>query len=181
MQNDVYCLQNNMKIDHTRDIKLRINNERNYICGKPNPFLITNFDDLFVSFIGGFDMNTGKTVNLKNIVDYYKTQVGTDNKIKVNGFYETAINQLVGSQHFGNHRQIFENVGKDTTDYDAHMRMKNNFMKFMVYRDLEHSDFLILQNMCELRRTQIQMINALSYENNRWSHVNRKSFNVLRN
>ena len=62
MQNDVYRLQNNMKIGHTRDIKLRINNERNYICGKPTTLFITNFDDLFVSFTGGFDMNTGKTV-----------------------------------------------------------------------------------------------------------------------
>ena len=112
MQNDVYRLQNNMKIDHTRDIKLRINNERNCICGKPNPLFITNFDDLFVSFIGGFDMNTGKTVFSKNNVNYYKLQVGTDNKIRLNGFYETPKNELVGSQHFGNHRQIFENVGK---------------------------------------------------------------------
>ena len=61
MLNDVYRLQNNMKIDHTRDIKLRINNAENYNCGKPSPLLITNFDDLFVSFTGGFDMNTGKT------------------------------------------------------------------------------------------------------------------------
>ena len=45
--------------------------------------------------------------------------------------------------------------------------MEINFMMYKVYRDLEQSDFLILQNMCELRRTQIQMINALSYENNR--------------
>ena len=49
-----------MKIDHTQDIKLRINNERNYTCGKPNSLFITNFDDLFVSFTGGFDKNTGK-------------------------------------------------------------------------------------------------------------------------
>ena len=103
----------------------------------------------------------------KNNVYYYKMQVGTDNKIRVNGFYATPKNELVGSQHFGNHRQIFENVGKDTIEYDAHMRMKINFMMYKVYRDLEQSDFLILQNMCELRRTQIQMINALSYENNR--------------
>ena len=40
-------------------------------------------------------------------------------------------------------------------------------MMYKVYRDLEQSDFLILQNMCELRRTQIQMINALSYKNTR--------------
>ena len=45
--------------------------------------------------------------------------------------------------------------------------MKINFMMYKVYCDLEQSDFLILQNMCKLRRTQIQMINALSYENNR--------------
>ena len=32
-------------------------------------------------------------------------QVGTDNKIRVNGFYETPKNELVGSQHFGNHRK----------------------------------------------------------------------------
>ena len=80
MQNDVYRLQNNMKIDHTRDIKLRINNERNYFCGKPNPLFIRNFDDLFVSFTGAFDMNTGKTV--KNNVNYYKMQVGAGNKNK---------------------------------------------------------------------------------------------------
>ena len=146
-----------------------MNNERNYIRGKPNPLFITNFDDLFVSFTGGFDMNTGKTVISKNNVNYYKMQVVTDNKIKVNGFYETAKNELVGSQHFGNHRQIVENVGKYTIDYDAHMRMKINFMMYEVYRDLEQSDFLILQNTCELRRTQIQMINALSYENNRFA------------
>ena len=74
-------------------------------------------------------------------------QVGTDNKIRVNGFYETPKNELVGSQHFGNHRQIFENVGKDTIDYDAHMRMKIIFMMYKFYRDLEQFDFLILQNM----------------------------------
>ena len=45
--------------------------------------------------------------------------------------------------------------------------MKINFMMYKVYRDLEQSDFLILQNMFELTRTQIQMINALSYENNK--------------
>ena len=45
--------------------------------------------------------------------------------------------------------------------------MKINFMMYKVYRDLEQSDILILQNICEPRRTQIQMINALSYENNR--------------
>ena len=89
-----------MKIDHTQDIKLRINNERNYICGKPNPLFITNFDDLFVSCTGGFDINSGKTVISKNNVNYYKKQVGTDNKIRVNGFYETPKNELVGSQHF---------------------------------------------------------------------------------
>ena len=86
MQNDVYRLQNNMKIDHTQDIELRINNERNYICGKPNPLFITNFDDFFVSFTGRFDMNTGKTVISKNNVNYYKMQAGTDNRIRVNGF-----------------------------------------------------------------------------------------------
>ena len=144
MQNDIYGLQNNMKKDHTRDIKLRINNERNCICEKPSPLFITNFDDLFVSLIGGFDMNTGKTVIFKNNVNYYKMQVGTDNKIRVNGFYETPKYELFGNQHFGNHRQVFENVGKDTIDYDAHMRMKIIFMMYKVYRDLEQSKFLIL-------------------------------------
>ena len=167
MQNDVYRLQNNMKIDHTRDIKLRIYNERKYICGKPNPLFITYFDDLFLSFTGGFDMSTGKTVISKNNVYYCKMQVVTDNKIRVNGFYETSKNELVGSQHFGNHREIFGNVEEDAIDYDAHMRKKINFMIYTVYRDLQQSDFLFLQNMCELRRTQIQMINAMSDKNNR--------------
>ena len=166
MQNDVYRLQNNMKIVHTRDIKLRINNERNSICGKPNPLFITNFDKFLVFFTGGFDMNTGKTVNSKLNVNYYKMQFGTDNKIRVNGFYEKPKNELVGNQHIGIHKQVFEIVGKDTIDYDAQMRMKINFMMYKVYRDLEQSDFLILQNICELRRAQIQMINASSYENN---------------
>ena len=61
-----------MKRDQTRDIKLRINNETNYICGKPTPLFITNFDDLFVSFTGGFDMNTGKTVISKKMLIFTK-------------------------------------------------------------------------------------------------------------
>ena len=101
---------------HTRDIKLRIHNERNYICGKPNPLFITKFDDLFDSFTGGFDMNTGKTVISKNNANYYKMQVGTDNKIRVNGFYETPKNELVGSQHFGNHRQIWKTLEKSLSN-----------------------------------------------------------------
>ena len=84
---------------------------------------ITNFDDLFVSFAGGFDMNTGKTVISKYNVNYYKMQVATDNKIRVN--CETPKNELDDSQQF-------ENVGKDTIDYDAHMRMKIYFMMYKV-------------------------------------------------
>ena len=70
-------------------------------------------------------------------------QIGTDNKTRVNGFYETPKNQLVGNQHFGNRRQIFENAGEDTIDYDAHMHMKINFMTYKVYSDLKQSDFFI--------------------------------------
>ena len=46
---------------------------------------LLNFD-LFDSFTGGFDMNTGKTVISKNNVNYYQMQVGTGNKIRVNVF-----------------------------------------------------------------------------------------------
>ena len=48
MQNDVYRLQNNMKIDHSRDIKLRIIIERNFICGKPIPLFITILQALMI-------------------------------------------------------------------------------------------------------------------------------------
>ena len=48
MQNYVYRLQNYITIDHTPDIKLRLNNEQNYICGKHSPLFDTNIDDLFV-------------------------------------------------------------------------------------------------------------------------------------
>ena len=61
-------------------------------------------------------MNTGKTVILQNNDNNYKMQVGTDKTIRLNGFYETPKNELVGNQHFGNHRQNFENVGKCTID-----------------------------------------------------------------
>ena len=112
MQNYIYRLQKNLKIDHMQYIKVRMKNERNYICGKPSHLFITNFDDLFVSFTGGFNVNTGKTFISKNNGNFYKMQAGTDNKIRVNGFYETPKNELVGNQHFGNHKQIFENVAK---------------------------------------------------------------------
>ena len=72
-------------------------------------------------------------------------QAVTENRIRVNGFYETPRNELVSNQQFRNHRQIFENVGKDTIDYDAHMRMKINFMMYKVYRDLDSLTSLIYQ------------------------------------
>ena len=60
MQNDVYRLQNNMEKYCTQVIKLRINDKRNYIWGKPSLLFTTNFIDLIVSFAGGFVMKSGK-------------------------------------------------------------------------------------------------------------------------
>ena len=82
-------------------------------------------------------------------------------------YHKIALLQISGDQLKKNHEQIFENFGKNSIFYDAHMRVKIKVIMYKVNRDLEKSDFHFLQNVCKLRYTQIQMNNALAYENNR--------------
>ena len=78
-----------MKLYHRGDIKLRINSESNYICRKPSLLFITNFDYIFVYFIGEFDMRTGKaSIASKKLLNITKIGSQPTSK-KGEGFYET--------------------------------------------------------------------------------------------
>ena len=42
------------------DIKIRVIDEKEKVCGKPEFIYRTNLDSLYVSYKGGFNMKTGK-------------------------------------------------------------------------------------------------------------------------
>ena len=48
----------NSKLDDP-NFFFEIFNDQQKICGHPKPVFPTNYDDFYISYIGGFDMNTG--------------------------------------------------------------------------------------------------------------------------
>ena len=107
-------------------------------CEKPEPLYSTQYDDIFVTCLDGFDMNNGQP-RPHSIIDQ----------------------NISGKLHLdtSNPKYIFPalNVSNNfaTLDYDAHINTKivftiNHVFKFMTVQELN-----TLHTICELERTQL--------------------------
>ena len=68
------------------DIKVRVVDEKEKVCGKPEFIYRTNLDSLYVSYTGGFNMKTGKPYKSKTQQFFHKLRIDSDNSRSVNGF-----------------------------------------------------------------------------------------------
>ena len=117
-------------------------------CGKPEPLYSTQYDDIFVTYLDGFDMNNGQPRP------------------------HSIINQNISGRiqfDISNQKYIFPalNVSNDfaTLDYDAHINTKIDFTKNHVFKTMTVQDINTLHTVCELERTQLLTILAMSVKN----------------
>lgn len=145
------------------DIKIRVLNEKVQICGKEDMLYKTNFESLFVTYVNGFNMDTGKKIG-KNSAAYHKMQIGTDNKVRVYG-YTHKPSKLMNPNVKSN--VPWEHAGEDELDYELHLGVKLDYIMYHGYTKMKQSWYNLILNQCELERTQKQTIIMLAFQNNR--------------
>ena len=117
-------------------------------CGKPEPLYSTQLEDIFVTYLDGFDMNNGQP-RPHSILDQKisgKIQFDTSNK----KYIFPALNV---SNNFA------------TLDYDAHINTKSDFTINHVFKPMTVQELKTLHTLCELERTQLLTILAMSVKN----------------
>ena len=113
-------------------------------CGKPDPLYSTQYDDIFVTYLDGFDMNTGQPRPHSMIDQRISGQIQNDNTNK------KYINM---SNNFA------------TLNCDAHIKTKIDFTINHVFKSMSVQEFNTLHIICELERTQLLPISAMSVKN----------------
>ena len=105
-------------------------------CGKPEPLSSTQDDDIFVTYLDGFDMNNGQP-RPHSIIDQNingRIQFDTSNQ----KYIFPALNY---SNKFA------------TLDYDAHINTKIDFTINHVFKTMTVQELITLHTVCELERT----------------------------
>ena len=66
-----------------------------------------------------------------------------------------------------NRDPLWRHVGTDEIDYELHLGAKLDYIMYFNAKQLRHSEMTLLQNQCELERTQILTIMMLALQNTR--------------
>ena len=145
------------------DIKLRVLDQSETLCGKPEPLYKTNLESLFVSYSGGFSMRTGKPNDLKSEHSYHKVTVASGTELSWNGYTR----KVKDDPHHSPSRTPWAHVGEDELDYEVHLAAKLDYIIYHNYLRIKQSWHNVIMNQCELDRTQKQTILMLALQNNR--------------
>ena len=115
-------------------------------CGKPEPIYSTQY--IFVTYLDGFDMNKGQPR------PHSKIDQNTSGRIQ----FDTS-----------NQKYIFPalnvSINFATLDYDAHINTKIDFTRNHVFKFMTVQELNTLHTVCELERTLLLTILAMSVKN----------------
>ena len=117
-------------------------------CGKPEPLNSTQYDDIFVTYLVGFDMNNGQP-RPHSIIDQNisgRIQFDTSNQ-------KSIFPALNVSNNFA------------TLDHDAHIKTKIDFTIDHLFKSMTVQELNTLHTICKLERTQSLTILAMSVKN----------------
>ena len=111
-------------------------NDQQQKCGHPLPVYPTNSDDFLIHHSGGLDMNTGQPKSP------HQNQP-TINKLRIEGDNE---------------------IGSRISQYDVHLGAKFNYIFDRTNLKIHASEVKLIQNQCELERTQMLTILKMALE-----------------
>ena len=135
-------------VDNPSLSRFRIYPVAQTFCGQPEPLYSTQYDDIVVTYLDGFDMNEGQP-RPHSIIDQ-----NISGRIQ----FDTS-----------NQKYIFPalNVSNDfaTLDYDAHINTKIDFTINHVFKSMTVQELNTLHTICELERTQLLTTLAMSVRN----------------
>ena len=105
-------------------MKFRIYDNKQELCGKKGALYRTNFDSLFISYSGGFDMSTGKPNVIHQGKNNYKMTVDSNNVVSINGMSKVSSN--LGK--FEKDKLHWNFLGTDKIDYELHLGAKLSYI-----------------------------------------------------
>ena len=117
-------------------------------CGKPEPLFSTQYEDIFVTYLNGFDINTGQPKPHSIVYQNISGKIQFDNSIQKYIFPAIIISKIFA-----------------TIDYDAHNNTKTDFTKNYVFKSTTVQELNTLHTVFELERTQLLTILAMSVTN----------------
>ena len=160
-ENQFFFLSELNDTEKGMNIKLKVFPESYELCGKPERFYKTNFESLFVNYQGGFAMPGGKLRTKEYSSNAYQFSIDNTSQVSYTSLSFSEVNgKWVGAQPW-------RSVGADEIDYDLHLGTKLDYIMYFNTKQLRHSEMTLLQNQCELERTQMLTILMLAMQNTR--------------
>ena len=114
-------------------------------CGKPEPLYSTQYEDIFVTYLDGFDMNNGQP----------RPHLIIDQNISGRIQFDTSSQKYIFPE-----LNVSNNFA--TLDYDAHIITKIDITINHVFKSMTVQEMNTLHTVCELERTQLLTILAMS-------------------
>ena len=161
------------ELNDTLDFKIEVFKESELKCGRTDQYRVhkTNLYSLFVKWIEGFDIFTGK--NLRPLVEANSLGYGSrQDKLTEQRAKEKLSKMMVEKLRAQNvastsANQREQSVPNHKLDYDMHTNAKFDFVLFKAISTLRAAEINLLTRDCELERTQILTILTLSLINDR--------------
>ena len=143
------------------NIELKIFSESYELCGEPERWYKTNFESLFVNHQGGFALPGGELRTKDYSSNAYQFSIDNTSQVSYTSLSFSEVNgKWVGAQPW-------RSVGADEIDYELHLGTKLDYIMYFDTKQLRHSEMTLLQNQCELERTQMLTILMLAMQNTR--------------
>ena len=160
------------ELNATLDFKIEVFKESELKCGRTDQYRVhkTNLYSLFVKWVEGFDIFTGK--NLRPLVEANPLGYGTrQDKLTEQKAKQKYSKQMVQSIRDRNAQasanQKGQAVPNHKLDYDMHTNAKFDYVLFKAISTLRAAEINLLTRDCEIERTQILTILTLSLINDR--------------
>ena len=135
--------------------RIEIFQNKQTFCKKPTPMYTTQYPDLYINYQEGFNMQTG---NKNPIVMPEQNEQISQESMSSKLVYNTLLNRysfppLNNSNSFG------------AVDYDVHVNTKIDYSINHVFKSMSLQELNTLHYICELERTQLLTILAMSVQN----------------
>ena len=143
------------------NIKLKVFPESYELCGKPERLYKTNFESLFVNYQGDIAMPGGEQRTKEYSSKAYQFSVDNTSQVSYTPLSFSEVNgKWVGAQPW-------RSVDVAEIDYELRLGTKLDYKMYFNTKQLRHSEMMLLQNHCELERTQMLTILMLAMQNTR--------------
>ena len=148
-ENQYFCLSELKDNGKGMNIKLKVVPESYELCGKPEIKYKTNFESLFVNYLGCFAMPSSESRTKEYSTNAYQFSIDNKNQVSSTSLSFSEVNdKWVGEQRW-------RSVGVDEIGHELHSGTKLDYIMFFNTQQLRHSEMRLLQNQCELERTRL--------------------------